>query len=60
MEALTRWPDGVVKDLSKVLSRWVGLPRDRTLLELAERIDQAPVDVCGEDDATIILADVGA
>ena len=58
MEALTRWPDGVVKDLSAVLGRWRGLPRDCTLLELAERIDQAPVDACGEDDATVLLVDV--
>jgi len=58
MEALTRWPDGVVKDLAAVLGRWRGLPRDRTLLELAERIDQAPVEACGEDDATVLLVDV--
>ena len=60
MEALSRWPDGVVKDLPGVLAHWVGLPRDRTLLELAERIDQSPVDVCGQDDATVILVDVEA
>ena len=57
-EALSRWPDGVVKQLEVVLASWVGIPSDRTLLELAERIDQAPVDVCGEDDATLILADI--
>jgi len=58
-EALSRWPDGKVKDIAQVMRHWIGVPRDQVLLEINQRIEQAPTEVCGLDDATVLVVDIG-